>query len=106
MLFESRGEAKTAIEMKELIYSGEKDKSSKLNFLEWLCALYGKDYSDVNSFVDDVARAQAAEKARVAVEAAAKLEAEILKAKEAKEAEDKLKADKLEAESKLVKLCF
>ena len=101
MLFEGRGEAKTASELRDLVYA-QKDKNSRLNFLEWLCVVYDKTYADVNSFADDAAREIAAEAARKAGEEAARIEAELAAENARKEAEAKEKADRLEAESKLV----
>eukprot|EP01036_Dinobryon_divergens_P042217 gene42217-56074_t len=74
LLFESRGEPKTATELRSLLSAMGNDKSYLLNFLEFLCIIYKKKYTEVNSFLNDESRLVVAKEAQAAVEAAKKIE--------------------------------
>mmetsp|Transcript_23955 Transcript_23955/g.24193 ORF Transcript_23955/g.24193 Transcript_23955/m.24193 type:complete len:280 (+) Transcript_23955:192-1031(+) len=102
LLFEDRGEAKTATELKnDMTAIGVNSNEKTLNFLQYLCILYKKKYDEVNSFPSDEAKSMTLAEAKAAFDAAARIEEEMLQAKLAKEAEDKKKAEELEKESRL-----
>jgi len=101
MLFESRGEPKTVRELKSLFPDAEKDKTFRINFLEFLCVIYSKSYSDVTNFQDDEAREEYLNLARSAGESAEKLQKELEALKLEKEMEEKRLAEEIEAESKM-----
>lgn len=102
MLFESRGEPKTVRELKTLFPDAEKDKKEfRINFLEFLCVIYSKSYSDVTNFRDDAAREEYLNLARSSGDAAEKLQRELEALKLEKEMEEKRLAEEIEAESKL-----
>lgn len=104
MLLESRGETKTAVELRAMVAEIDKDHNHSVNFLEWCCAIYNKSWEDTNNFADDEARLAAMEEARKAGEKAKLVEDSIAATKAATEAAAAKRAAELEAESALVSL--
>ena len=102
MLLESRGETKTAVELRAMVAEIDKDHNHKVNFLEWCCAIYKKSWEDTNNFADDEARVAAMTEAKKAGEAARAVEAEIQAARAAEEEAAAKRAAELEAEAHLV----
>jgi hypothetical protein len=101
-LLESRGETKTAAELRAMLAEMDKNNNHKLSFLEWCCALYNKSFDETNNFVNEDELAKAMDEIRIASERAAQVEAAIRKAKEDEEAAAARRAEELERESKLV----
>jgi len=101
MFLEHRGTTKTATELRELIADIDKDHNHTVNFLEWCCFWFQKNYDDLNDFADEEARERAMAEARAAGLAAELAEAAIEEAKRAEEAAAEARAAELERESKL-----
>jgi len=101
MLLEHRGCAHTAVELRALLAEIDKDKSHTINFLEWLCFWFKKNYDELNDFVDEEARERAYAEAHAAGESAIKAQEAIEAAKLAEEEAARKRAEELEAESKL-----
>jgi chemotaxis protein histidine kinase CheA len=109
MLLESRGETKTARELRETFSRIDVNNNRKISFLEWCCYIYEKDFTETNSFVDQDARNAAMAEVEKAAEAARAVEEAAAKAKADEEAEAKRRAEELERESQLVRInlnCF
>lgn len=104
MLLESRGETKTARELREIFSKIDVNNNRKLSFLEWCCYLYDKDFQETNSFVDADARNAAMAEVQRAAEAARAVEEAAAKAKADEEERARLRAEELERESQLVSL--
>lgn len=104
MLMEARGDTKTVIEMRETFGKIDTNKNHKLSFLEWLCYIYEKDFTETNTFQDNEARLAAMEQARRAGEHARQLEEAENQRKAAEEEAARRRAEELERESKLVPL--
>ena len=102
MLLESRGETKTALELRETFAAIDIDKNHHLSFLEWCCYVFQKDYEETNNFVDEEARLAAMAEAHAAGEAARAIAEAQAKAKADEEEAARRRAEELEAESKLV----
>lgn len=102
MLLESRGETKTAVELRAMVAEIDKDHNHTVNFLEWCCAIYHKSWEDTNNFADDEARLVAMNEAKKAGEAARAAQAAIEAAKAAEEAAAAARAAELAAEAQLV----
>lgn len=101
MLLESRGETKTAVELRAMVADIDKDHDHKVNFLEWCCAVYKKSWEETNNFSDEAARDAAMAQAKAAGEEAARVRAAIEAAKAAEEEKARRRAEELEAESRL-----
>jgi len=101
MLLESRGETKTARELRETFSRIDVNNNRKISFLEWCCYIYEKDFTETNSFVDQDARNAAMAEVEKAAEAARAVEEAAAKAKADEEAEAKRRAEELERESQL-----
>jgi hypothetical protein len=102
MLLESRGETKTARELREIFARIDINNNHKLSFLEWSCYLYNKDFQETNSFVDADARNAAMAEVQRAGEAARAIEEAAAKAKADEEEAARQRAAELERESQLV----
>lgn len=101
-LLESRGETKTATELRAILNSIDFNNNHKLSFLEWCCYLYSKSYEETNNFVNEEAQALALLEIQKAKDAAAAVEAEIQRRKAEDEAAAAERAAELERESQLV----
>lgn len=101
MLLESRGETKTAVELRAMVAEIDQDHNHHVNFLEWCCAIYSKSWEDTNNFADDEARIAAMAEAKKAGEKAAEAQAAIATASAADEEATKKRADELEKEAAL-----
>jgi hypothetical protein len=73
-----------------------------VNFLEWCCYVYNKDFTETNSFVDAEARNAAMAEASKAGEEARLIEEAAAKAKADEEEAARQRAEELERESKMV----
>lgn len=106
MLLEARGDTKTVLEMRETFAKIDANNNRKISFLEWLCYVFEKDFTETNTFQDNDARAAAMEQARKAGEHARLLEeAEALR-KAQEEEEAARRAAEIERESQLVCCLF
>lgn len=101
MLLEHRDMAHTATELRVLLSEIDKDKDRRVNFLEWCCFFFKKDWLELNNFVDEESRANAIAEAMAAGERAKLAEAAIAEAKRLQEEKAKKKAAELEEEAKL-----
>jgi hypothetical protein len=102
MLLESRGETKTVLEMREIFARIDINHNHKVSFLEWLCYIFEKDFTETNTFQDNEARAVAMDQARRAGDHARQLEEAEQKRKDEEEEEARRRAVELERESQLV----
>jgi hypothetical protein len=102
MLLEARGDTKTVIEMRETFARIDINHNHKLSFLEWLCYIFDKDFTETNTFQDNEARAAAMDQARRAGDHARQLEEAEQKRKAEEEEEARRRAEELERESQLV----
>jgi 2-hydroxychromene-2-carboxylate isomerase len=102
MLLESRGETKTAVELRAMVAEIDMDHNHTVNFLEWCCAIYNKSWEDTNNFADDDARLAAMEEAKKAGEKAAAAKAAIDAASASDVEAATRHANELEAEKGLV----
>jgi tetrahydromethanopterin S-methyltransferase subunit H len=101
MLLESRGETKTAVELRQMVKDIDKDGNHRVSFVEWCCAVYDKPYNALNDFADDAAREAAMAQAKLAGDKARAAAALIQAAKDEEERKAVERAAQLEAESKL-----
>mmetsp|Transcript_15006 Transcript_15006/g.15739 ORF Transcript_15006/g.15739 Transcript_15006/m.15739 type:complete len:261 (+) Transcript_15006:43-825(+) len=101
MLLESRGETKTARELRETFTKIDVNNNRKISFLEWCCYIYNKDFSETNSFVDVEARNAAMAEVQRAAEHARAVEEAAARAKAQEEEEARRRAEELERESQL-----
>jgi Ca2+-binding EF-hand superfamily protein len=65
MLLEYRGETKTFLELRAMVSDMDSDGNHRISFLEWCCALYQKNYAELDDFVDEEARQAALASAKV-----------------------------------------
>lgn len=103
MMFEKRGSVKTATEIRSIVEAMDINKDHKLNFVEWCCAYFKKDFAELNNFVDETARESAIKEAMIFGAQAKQVEEEIEKARLNKEVQAQLRAAAIERESKLVR---
>jgi len=101
MMFEKRGSVKTATEIRSIVEAMDTNKDHKLNFVEWCCAYFKKDFAELNNFVDETARESAIKEAMIFGKQAKQVEEEIEKARLNKEVQAQLRAAAIERESKL-----
>lgn len=101
MLLESRGETKTAVELRQMVKDIDKDGDHMVSFIEWCCCVYQKPFEALNDFADEAARQAAMEQARAAGEAMRQAMAEIERAKLEEEQKAAIRAAALERESRL-----
>ena len=101
MLLEHRGMAHTATELRTLLAEIDKNNDRMVNFLEWCCFFYKKDWEELNCFVDEAAREAALAEAKIAGLKAKAAEAAIAEAKRLEEVKAQKRAAELEAEAKL-----
>ena len=102
-MFEKRGSVKTATEIRSIVEAMDINKDHNLSFVEWCCAYFKKDFSELNNFVDEAAREAAIKEAMEAGSRAKQVEEEIEKARLNKEIQAQLRAAAIERESKLVR---
>ncbi len=101
MLLEHRDMAHTATELRTLLAQIDKDKDRHVNFLEWCCFFFKKDWDELNCFVDEEARAAALAEAMAAGLKAKAAEEAIAEAKRREEEKAAAHAKELEDEAKL-----
>jgi hypothetical protein len=103
LLMEHRGCVMTATEIMGMVGNEYHDSSTRLSFIEWLCAYYLKDFQDMFVYVDEASRQAALAEAMKYTEEARRLEEEIEKARQLREMRASIRAAALERESKLVR---
>lgn len=101
MYLEHRGLAQTATEFRTLMSTIDKNKDRSVNFLEWCCFIYKKDWEELNFFVDEEAKAAALAEAMAFGLKAQAAEAAIAEAKRLEEEKAQKRAVELEEEAKL-----
>lgn len=106
MLLESRGETKTARELRETFTKIDVNNNRKISFLEWCCYIYNKDFTETNSFVDTDARNAAMAQVQQAAEHARAVEEAAAAAKLREEEAARLRAEEIERESQLVIIIY
>lgn len=99
--FEDIGIVKTAVEIRETFGAMDADGNHLISFIEWCCAFFEKDFTELTNFTDEAAREAAMAEAKAAGEIAKKAEEEMRAAAEKKEKEAAERAKALEDESKL-----
>ncbi len=102
LLMEHRGCVMTATEIMGMVGNEYHDSSTRLSFIEWLCAYYMKDYQDMFVYVDEASRQAALDEAMKYTEEARRLELEIERSQQLREMRASIRAAALERESKLV----
>ena len=101
MLFEHRGNTKTAQELRQMVSEFDANNDHLLSFVELFCGLYGKKVEDFNDFATEEERQAALEACRKSAEDKRKAELEIEAKKLREEELARKKAEELEAESRL-----
>jgi hypothetical protein len=101
MLLEHRGEVRTATELREMIAGMDADKNHRLSFVEFCCAYFHKSFDNLNTYVDEDARAACLAEAMKFGEEAKKAEEAIAEAAREKEEEATARAAKIEEEGKM-----
>lgn len=100
-MFERRGSIKRAQELRSLISAMDQNHNNKLSLLEWCCAHFRKPFEELNTFVDEEAKAQALEEAMKWGKETEEAQLRIEEAERKKEEAARARAEELEKESKL-----
>lgn len=102
MLLEDRNQTKTATELREILGEMRKGESKNITFVEFACSFFGKNFEDLDNFVDEEAKEIAKKEAEKQEELVQLVEEETKRKREEDETKAAAKAAELEAESKLV----
>lgn len=100
-MFERRGSIKRAQELRSLISAMDQNHNNKLSLLEWCCAHFRKPFEELNTFVDEEAKAKAVEEAMKWAKETEEAQKRIEEAEKQKELQAQLRAAAIERESKL-----